>query len=192
LTNDTIKTLKDNAKEKFELIIVDNGSPIHIQIDCDQMIRTSDNKGNGAGWNIGLRHAMGDNLMLSDNDVCYKENWQNLANFTKNTIVFPQTATMEDPIFKNRLAGFSWMMSEKTYRKLGDIDTQYGLANFEDTDYFMRAIKHGIDLQVIEDIKAVHWGRKTCDKIPEVKNTYERNKKIYEDKYKGEYPYLTK
>ena len=84
------------------------------------------------------------------------------------------------------------MNIKKNFEKIGNISEEYGIANFEDTDYFKRAQDNEISLKCVSHIKVKHFGRATCDKVPEVKEIYERNKKIYENKFNGEYPYLNK
>lgn len=190
LTHKCIDSLYEFATEPFELIVIDNASPVKMDIKCDYLKRNKENKGNAVGWNQGLEIANGDYLMLSDNDCLYGENWQSLAEHTDNAIVFPLTKCKGEDDWRRRLAGFSWIMDRKTYKKLGNISEDYGIANFEDTDYYMRAMKEGVDLKCVDDVKVLHYGRATCDKVPEVAEIYDRNKKLYESKY-NKYPHLT-
>ena len=180
----------DSLVGDYELIIIDNNSPIRMDIDCDILIRNKENLGNGKAWNQGLKIATGEHILLTDNDVKYSENWQELVS-NKKEIVFPLSKCSEDYEFKPKLSGFSWMINRQVLKEVGYISEDYGIANFEDTDYFRRAMIKGVDLACDHRVKVEHIGRATCDKVPEVKEIYKKNKAIYESKFGSEYPYLT-
>ena len=60
-----------------------------------------------------------------------------------------------------RLVGFCLMIRERTVRELGPIDESYGVGNFEDDDYCLRAIRAGYRLCVAEDAFVFHYGGRT-------------------------------
>jgi len=180
----------DSLNGDCELIIIDNASPIKLKYDCDIYIRNRKNIGNGAAWNQILKVATGDVILLSDNDVIFPPNWRELANHTENSIVFPATRNKGEQGFVERLSGFFWMLDRKTQEKIGLIDEKYGIANFEDTDYFRRAELEGVKLKCVPEVKVDHYSRATCDKVEAVNSIYERNKKLYEDKFGEIYPQL--
>lgn len=190
LTEDCIESYFKHTSDGNELIIVDNASPIKDKNNwgADVYIRNNNNHGNAVAWNQGLRIARGDYLLLSDNDVLFSENWEGLAD--KKAITFPLTKCREENDFTQKLSGFFWMLSRGTYKKLGDVSEEYGIANFEDTDYFMRAQKMGIQLKCNPNTKILHHGRATCDKVPDVKEIWHKNERLYRQKYEGQYPTL--
>ena len=138
LTDTCINSLISYTQEDYELIIIDNNSPMEVNYECDVYVRNKQNMGNAVAWNQGLALARGDFLLLADNDVEFEPGWEKLTESTEEAIVFPATSLSEQLEPKQRLAGFFWMMNRDTFKKLGNISEEYGLAYYEDTDYFMR------------------------------------------------------
>jgi len=189
ITVDCINSLKATGKD-YELIIIDNNSTYKVKHNADIYVKNKENMGNGYAWKQGMRLARGKYILLADNDVVFPDDWEKLKYKCNNAIAFPETYLMDNPGYAKRLAGFFWMISKTDYKKLGDISMDYGLANFEDTDYFMRAQKAGMKLVCTDEVKVMHLSRSTCKKVKEVNDIYETNKKIYEEKFGGEYPKL--
>ena len=188
LTTKCLQTLKDTGRD-YELIIVDNGSPIRMDFDCDIYVRNKINTGQAHSWNQGLRLAKGDHLLLADNDVEFGENWEKMAEYADKTIVFPLTKCKEEDHFSAKLAGFFWMMSQETYRMLGDVCEDYGLGYYEDTDYYMNAQLKGIKLKCIDSVKVKHYGRATAEKIEDIDGLVDINNLKYRLKWR-QYPVL--
>lgn len=185
LTENCIKSIKDTT-EDYEIIVVDNASPVKFPAD----IVNKENKGNAVAWNQGLEKAKGDYLVLCDNDVEVKKGWTVMTEYADNAIVFPKSKLGDDNYYGERLAGFFWMMSRETFEKLGYVSEEYGIANFEDTDYFMRAQENGVKL-LTSPAKVWHKGRATCEKVPEVNEIYYKNENYYKRKWK-KFPNLNK
>ena len=60
-----------------------------------------------------------------------------------------------------RLVGFCLMVRDGAVRELGPFDESYGVGNFEDDDYCLRAIRAGYRLCVAEDTFVFHYGGRT-------------------------------
>lgn len=192
------ETLKKYSND-YELIVIDNGSPIPFDpltfgYECDVYVRNKENKGNAGAWNEGLKLAKGEYLLLADNDVEFSEGWQQMQELADGAIVFPMTrfGNAGTDEYKQTLAGFFWMMSRATLEKIGPVSEEYGLAYYEDTDYFKRAMTQGIQLKCDTRVKIFHHGKSTSSKIPKMEDLENRNEKKYLSKWGYEYPYLTK
>lgn len=185
----TLKCLKSiNRRNNWcEVIIIDNGG-MKMKIDADIYIRNKRNKGNAVAWNQGAKLATGDWLLFVDNDTVFPENWAEMK-CEDDVIAFPQTKCKEDNEFRQRLSGFFWIISRKTFEKLGFISEEYGLAYFEDTDYFMRAQRAGVKLKCFPGVKVEHYGMATADKM-ELGKVHTKNEQLYNSKFEGEYPHL--
>lgn len=82
VTRPAIDSLRANTTQPYELIVVDNGStdrtPAYLETlerDGVCVIRNRENRGVAAGWNQGLRVAIGDCLMVLNNDVLVAGDW---------------------------------------------------------------------------------------------------------------------
>ena len=60
-----------------------------------------------------------------------------------------------------RLVGFCMLIRDETVRKIGLFDEAYGVGNFEDDDYCLRALRAGYRLCVAEDTFVFHYGSRT-------------------------------
>ncbi|WP_338827774.1 glycosyltransferase family 2 protein [Neomoorella thermoacetica] len=58
----------------------------------------------------------------------------------------------------NRLIGFLWMIKRKVVDDVGGLDPLYGIGNFEDDDYCLRAQLAGYKLVLAEDVFVHHYG----------------------------------
>ena len=60
-----------------------------------------------------------------------------------------------------RLVGFCLLIRDKAFKELGYFDESYGIGNFEDDDYCLRAIRAGYRLCIAEDAFVFHYGGRT-------------------------------
>lgn len=196
LTFKCIESIVKYTKD-YELIIVDNkpNAIIGGQSSMDQFVPLADiyianekNVGNGEAWNQGAAVANGKYICFMDNDVEVHKKWSEplieILENKKNGVAFPLSKNKEDDDYFERLAGFCWVVRKATFKRLGRIKSKiYGIANFEDTHFFMKAKKKGYLLKCSKDSKVDHYSRATCDKVPEVQKIYKRNEKRYFDKF---------
>lgn len=67
-----------------------------------------------------------------------------------------------------RLIGFLWMIKRKVVEDIGGLDPLYGIGNFEDDDYCLRAQLAGYKLALAEDVFVHHYGSQSFQKQPQV------------------------
>jgi GT2 family glycosyltransferase/Flp pilus assembly protein TadD len=60
-----------------------------------------------------------------------------------------------------RIVGFCMLIKRKVIEKIGGLDTIYGLGNFEDDDFCIRAKLAGFKAQIAQDCFVHHFGGKT-------------------------------
>lgn len=192
LTRKCLQTLRQFTKRKdYELIIIDNASPIKIEYYADIYVRNKVNQGNAKSWNEGLKLASGDVFLLADNDVEFCEGWTSLLpHVVDDTIIFPKTFCREQTHPSAKLAGFFWLMNRATFNKLGYVPEHYGLGNFEDTHYFFLAQQNMVKLKCVEDVTIKHYGRATCDKVQWIRDNFDRNERLYVEKFGYNFPHL--
>ncbi len=106
LTKSTIFSLKEAALPEYELILVDDGSPMYggyLRQEADTYILHTKNKGFIKSVNDGLRLARGKYVLLSNNDIRAAPNFYTVSSdiFEKNPDVFsvhPRMLFYEDPM----------------------------------------------------------------------------------------------
>jgi len=174
-----------------EVIVIDNKptkETENFRELADIYVANEVNNGNGAAWNQGAALAHGEYICLMDNDVKVTKSWsKDLIKILKDkkvAVAFPLSKNKEDDDYFERLAGFCWIIRRDLFNKLGRIDESYGIANFEDTDFFMRAKSKGYLLKCSVKSKVDHYSRATTSKVKEVDELYPKNEKKYFDKYK--------
>ena len=75
----SVREHTDQEKDPYELIIVDNGSPIQPpnlnSYYADKVIKWDENKGVTKAWNAGIRAAFGEYIVLLNNDAQVYNGW---------------------------------------------------------------------------------------------------------------------
>jgi len=61
----------------------------------------------------------------------------------------------------NRLVGFCMLIKRAVINKIGGLDGRYGLGNFEDNDFCLRALLAGYELYIAQDCFVHHFGNRT-------------------------------
>lgn len=188
----TYQCLENISKytKNYEVIIIDNKPSKNTEefgSIVDVYVENEINNGNGAAWNQGVALASGEYVCLMDNDVKVTKDWSKdlikILQDKKVAVAFPLSKNKEDDDYFERLAGFCWIIRRDTFNKLGRIDEIFGIANFEDTDFYMRAKSKGYLLKCSKKSKIDHYSRATCDKVKEVSKLYGKNEKIYFDRW---------
>jgi GT2 family glycosyltransferase/Flp pilus assembly protein TadD len=231
-TQKCIKSIFEQTKERFELIIVDNGSTdgtveylqsklrdrrpeIRIKI-----LQNKSNLGFAAANNQGLAEARGYYILLLNNDVVLTRGWlQRLLacaeQDTKIGIVGPRTNYVVGPQrvpevsydldsleglnrfaekfaainygqckSQWRIVGFCMLIKRNVIEKIGGLDTRYGLGNFEDDDFCIRAKLAGFKSMIAADCFVHHFGGKTFSGAHiDYQENLNKNWEIFKDKW---------
>lgn len=85
----------------------------------------------------------------------------------------------------NNIAAFCWIMSQKTYKQIGDLDERFGIGMFEDDDYCTRVKKNNQKILISDDVFIHHYGGLSFKKIKNKKylELFRKNKIKYEKKW---------
>lgn len=88
-----------------------------------------------------------------------------------------------------RLVGFCMLIRDRTAAQVGRFDEAFGIGNFEDDDYCLRALRAGYRLRVAEDCFVFHYGGRTFRAMGLVEDQWRelinRNERIFLDKWSG-------
>ena len=86
-----------------------------------------------------------------------------------------------------RLVGFCLLIRDRVWKELGGLDEAYGIGNYEDDDYCVRALRAGWRLCVAEDAFVFHYGSRTFMNMGMVGDAWnalvEENQKRFQDKW---------
>jgi len=135
----------------FELIIVDDCSPLHakyLKKQADTYIRhEGGNKGCAVSWNDGLRVAKGKYLVVISDDVFVSDNWLEcmvnaLTLFPNALASMPAVSNMPSGLVpeetKTWIPACCFMLRPETLQIIGFFDEQFHPYNYEDVDYWTR------------------------------------------------------
>lgn len=204
LSAECLKRIKDNTWNQYQLISIDNaGNPSavsYLLYNSDIYIRNKENRGNGMAWDQGVAIAEGDIIILMDNDVFVEKNWdvelvERLSD-PQIGITFPYS-TRGDLVEEHagRKDGFLFAFRKETYEKAGKFlcDQPFVLGYYED-DYFEYRVQNELGLKLVAcpTSKVWHKGQGTTKKVwsKAIEDGIEANKKWYEQKTNGVYPFL--
>jgi len=78
-TGNCIGSVREHTQKPYEIILVDNGSPVKpsklSDYRADKIIVNEENKGVAAGWNQGIRVSSGEYICLLNNDAMVFDMW---------------------------------------------------------------------------------------------------------------------
>ncbi len=88
----------------------------------------------------------------------------------------------------NRLIGFLWMMKREVVEKIGGFDPLFGIGNYEDDDYCIRAQLAGYKLVIADDVFVHHYGSQSFKKKPDTyMKLLETNKLLFAGKWEVDF-----
>ncbi len=83
-----------------------------------------------------------------------------------------------------RLVGFLMMIRQELIKQIGGFDPIFGLGNFDDDDYCLRARLAGYRLVIANDVFVHHYGSQSFNKQPEIfSRLLETNKRLFAAKW---------
>jgi len=157
MLKDCIDSIVRNS-DNYELITIDNGSTTDeswIKEFSDKHIRFGKNMGISNGWNKGIQEAINEHVIVLNDDTLVPPGWiEAMLECFKNKecgVAAPHVEGMPygEGIQETRrwFPGACFMLSKKTVEKVGYFDWKtFFPCNWEDSDYWVRTMAHGLKL----------------------------------------------
>lgn len=189
LTQACLDSLKYGRPD--EVIVVDDGSPVLAGLTgVDHYVRRDTNGGFPEAANTGFEEAMGDILILSNNDIQFTRGWLeaiieplNQGYDISHIVVSDSDALVLNEITEDEYFGSLWAMTRRVYEKLGGFDERFKNGTFEDKDYYVRAKRAGFRIGMNHAVVVNHIGRATMDKLYPNREDFIANRKRFEEKH---------
>jgi len=212
MKEETIPGIIENAKnEKFELIIIDNGSEkehLDYLLSIPQLHQPTRlvfnyaNLGVSGGWNQGLKIARGEYICIVSNDMIIK---------TPNYLRILQKPMLEDfnvvstgpeasdigveciGIGLKKLPYADYitvncqMIRKEWLEEIGYLDEMCYPYMGEDTEFGIRAWKNNKKVMKVDLPSSFHWGQRSVQRYwsrPEINISWDRNRKYIKNKHK--------
>jgi GT2 family glycosyltransferase len=190
MTAQHIERLEAVGRITTEILLIDNASPYPKSYRGCTTIRFDKNRGVAAAWNAGALAATGDILCFLNNDVWVEPGWDTglcEAAGDGRRIAFPYTDHGDRKGFRcpdtAGVAGWCFALTRSVWEEIGPFDEAFGPAFYEDTDFFTRAWRLGIDLCPVPDANVHHRRRTSANQLPDVDSLFQANKQRYALKY---------
>ncbi len=209
-----------------DLIIIDNASDAET-VDFLKNVQEKNfanvdivfnekNLGFSGGNNLGMKKAIGEYVILINNDTKVTPGWisrlvfhvnqqntglvgpvtNNIGNESKISISYNQKSQSEieekaliytsthwgHKLELDRIAAFCWILSKKTYEKIGGFDERFFPAYYEDDDYCMRIKNAGYKIYCADDVFIHHFENGSVGKN-ENKKLLIASKKKFDEKW---------
>jgi len=212
-----IEAIKRNTKEKYELIIVDNGSKEkgtkrYIDSIADKLIFNPKNLGISVGYNQGASIASGKYLIFMNSDTEVEKDWLTnmLSTLSKNKNI-GAVGPIGNPKYReangiiwsyqqyegqysedtrvNFLSGYCILVKREAYEKVGGFDEIFDKGLFEDNLFCRKLINKGYELWVCSS--SIVWHMAPSQSFIANKINYDKlyvkNEKIFEEAINGEH-----
>jgi glycosyltransferase involved in cell wall biosynthesis len=161
----TIERVWDVARVATEVVVVDNGSPIEVPLPA-RVYRYPENRGVSVGWNTGIRLSSGPVVAVLNSDCTVEPGWDEAlldAATDGRRIAFPYTDHCDGRGFtrpdQGGTAGWCFVLTKDLYEEIGTFDEGFSPAFCEDTDYWHRAWRLGVELSPVPAARVVHARR---------------------------------
>jgi GT2 family glycosyltransferase len=178
----------------YELVVVDNGSPVDalwLSEQADVYIRNEDNRGFAVAVNQGLAAANGEWLCVCNDDITFINDWlaDAQAAWGECTGAVSSHLHDHDPEHKagrqvavpGMMFGALWLTRREVVEAVGGLDEGYERGMFEDKAWYQTVRAAGYEL-----VKAGwcrHVGNATWGKLPDQHAIYVRNMKRYQERW---------
>jgi GT2 family glycosyltransferase/glycosyltransferase involved in cell wall biosynthesis len=166
----TIDRVWEVARMPTEVVVVDNGSPEQHPGMRARIFRSEENMGVASGWNKGIELARAPVIAVLNSDCRVEAGWDEAlyeAVTTGRRIAFPYTDHCDGRGFRQPdqagTAGWCFMLARAVIEEVGLFDERFNPAYVEDTDYWHRAWKLGIELSPVPAARVTHARRTSAD-----------------------------
>jgi GT2 family glycosyltransferase/glycosyltransferase involved in cell wall biosynthesis len=161
----TIERVWDVARVPTEVVVIDNGSPVEVPLPA-RVYRFPENQGVAVGWNAGIRRSSASVVAVLNSDCRVEPGWDEAlldAATEGRRIAFPYTDHCDGRGFTQPdqagTAGWCFALTRDLYNEIGPFDELFSPAFCEDTDYWHRAWKLGVELSPVPAARVVHARR---------------------------------
>ena len=181
LTPETAATCLANLRQlravqsvPTELVVVDNGSSEHLPLEDREALNLvyaawPENHGIAPAWNLGRRLATGDVLAFLTVTTTVEPGWDAaLQAVAQSGRVIAMPFTNGEQPYGLGITGWCWAITTALADVVGPFDETFVPVQYEDTDFFHRAIyQHGVELV---SVRGAHVrrerGRQTLNTAP--------------------------
>jgi glycosyltransferase involved in cell wall biosynthesis len=170
LARRTIERVWEVARVPTEVVVVDNGSPVEVALPA-RVYRYPENRGVAVGWNTGIRLSSGAVMAVLNSDCTVEPGWDEAlldAATDSRRIAFPYTDHCDGRGFtrpdQGGTAGWCFVLTKDLYEEIGPFDEWFSPAFCEDTDYWHRAWRLGVELSPVPAARVVH-ARRTSSQV---------------------------
>lgn len=204
-TKGCLDSLRDTLAMPVEIILVDNassdGTADYLKtLSQVTVISNSDNKGFGGACNQGIRAAAGEWIVVLNNDVIVAPGWldgmlEGAARW-KLQVVTPAiregarcydinqyarelTGRMKGVIRRGKANGICFMAHRSVFDAIGLFDENFRIGQYEDKDFFLRAIRAGFALGTVGSAFLHHFGSQTQKAVKRHTSGYALENKAY-------------
>lgn len=154
------------AEVPFELVVIDNGSTIQGA----STISWPTNRGVAPAWNEGRRQALGDVLAFVTQTTRVEPGWDaNLVKVAQSGRYIAMPFTGGQKPYGLGITGWCFVLTTKLADEIGPFDETFVPVQFEDTEFFHRAIyQHGVELVNVNGANVTRGGsRQSMKGVPD-------------------------
>lgn len=199
-----LEAIAAHTLEPHEIIVVDNGSTDGTTAWLTEhrpdvtVVALPENVGYPRGINYGLERATGDYIVTLNNDTEVTAGWLYemikvmeadprcglVGPMSDNVSGIQKGEPTRGNIETQRLTGFCLLMRRAVVEQLGGLDTRFGLGNYDDDDYCLRAIIKGWTLRIACAAFVHHVGFQTWERTgADLNALLEHNRRLFNEKW---------
>jgi len=190
-----------------EVVVIDNGSSdgtADYLAKCShiKVISNSENRGCAAAWNQGIKAVHAERIVILNNDVILSPDWlYGLLNFAREKGVDIASPAFREGEYNYDIEEYSrdyvrrmrtiarigtaqgicFMVHRHVFDRIGLFDENFRIGQFEDADFFRRAMQVGFYLGTTGSSFIHHFGSVTQNSVRREKacGFYEKENRLY-------------
>jgi len=212
LTKDSIVSIEKNTVYPYRLLIVDNASNAETAEFLEKLnarlgekvilVKNKKNEGFIKAVNEGFRLSSAEYVCVLNNDTTVYPSWLTemvavmdgderiaIVNPSSNTLGQRKPESGDAPAEKGSYVetgsafGFCMLIRKKLFDEIGFFDEVYGMGNFEDTDFSLRAKEKGYITVRSVNSYVYHKESRSFKLLKSFKKDFDKNKKMFEKKW---------